>query len=111
MNTREKLLGLKLKQEVVQIEGITVVVKEMLAGEASVYENSLYMMVNNKPIVQTKDAEIKLIIYSCYDSEDNKLFKIEDIEQARQLPATVVDKLYTVAKRINSVNKEQAIKN
>ena len=105
MNTLEKLLKLQRKQEIVEIDGVKIVVKELMAGEANEYESSLYKFINNKPVVQTKDAEVKLIIYSCYDEEDNKLFKIEDIAQVRNLPSSVVDRLYTVAKRLNEPDK------
>ena len=111
MTTKEKLLGLQLKQETVQIEGITVIVKEMLAGDGSAYDNSLYKIVGNKPIIQTKDAEIKLVIYSCFDEEGKKLFEIEDIEQAKMMPNHVVEYLYSVAKKLNNSSKAVAVKN
>ena len=64
MTTREKLLGLDLAQEKVKIDGLTIIVKEMTAGEGSEYENSLYKFVNGKVTNQKKTGSIIVSIAS-----------------------------------------------
>ena len=112
MNTREKLLGLSRKSQTVNIEGVTVIVKEMTAGEGADYENSLYKIVNGKPIVNTTNAKAKLIALTCFDEQGEKLFDMKDLEQVKLLPNSVSAKLFDIATEINKLEAdEDAVKN
>ena len=111
MNTKEKLLGLRLKQKEVDIQGINVIVKELTAGEKSDYDGSLFKIVNGKPQYQIKNAKEKLVAYSCYDENDNKLFGLNDLEQVKRLPSNVLEILFDAATEINSVDIEDEVKN
>lgn len=108
---KAKLFGLKLKEQKVIIEDEIIIVKELTAGESSKYEHSLYTMQGNKPVMKTENAEIKLVIMSCYDEEGNKLFDIKELEQVKQMPSWVIDKLYSTAKKLSSPSKDESIKN
>ena len=100
---KSELMGLKRKQEVVQVaEGVEVVVKELTAGEANKYQMSNIKMVNGKPVANPENAQAKLVLMSCYESDGTRMFSDADLEQVKGLPSTVIDKLYAVAERLNN---------
>lgn len=100
---KEALLGLKRKQEKVTVaEGIDVVVKEMTAGEASAYQESMVKIINGKPVPQIKDAQAKLVAMSCYEEDGTQMFGMKNIEQVKALPSSVIDILYNAAEKLNS---------
>jgi len=109
MNTREKLLGLNLAQETVNIDGITVIVKEMTAGEGAEYENSLYKIIGQSVKMDMKNARSKLIALTCYDEQGAKLFDKKDEEQVKLLPNRVAAKLFDVASRLNNLTSDGQI--
>jgi len=108
---KTKLFNMKLKEQQVIINDEIIIVKELTAGQSSKYEHSLYTMQGNKPVMKTENAEIKLVIMSCYDEEGNKLFDIKELEQVKQMPSWVIDKLYGIAKKLSSPSKEETVKN
>jgi hypothetical protein len=108
---KNKLFNLKLKEQLVIIEDEHIIVRELDAGQSNEYEHSLYTMVGGKPVMKTENAEIKLIIISCYDEEGNKLFDMKELEQIKKMPAWIIDKLYGVAKKLNTPNKDEVRKN
>lgn len=108
---KDKLFNIKLKEQKVFIEDEVIIVRELTAGEASKYQNSLYKIVNNQPVFKTEDAEVKLIILTCYDEDGNKLFDMKELEQIKQMPAWITDKLYSIAKKLSTPSKEDATKN
>lgn len=108
---KSKLFGIKLKEQQVIIEDQVIIVKELTAGESSKYQHSLYVMVGGAPVMKTENAEIKLIIMSCYDEEGNKLFDVKELEQIKQMPSWIIDKLYGIAKKISIPNQEETVKN
>lgn len=109
--SKEKLLGLKRKQQTVTVEGITIIVKEMTNGDAEVYQNSLYKIVGDKMIYQTDNIKAKLFIYTAHDEQGEKMFDIKDLGLVNQLPASVIDKVFQVANDLNNLNPEQVEKN
>lgn len=101
--SKQALLGLKRKQKVVTVaEGVDVIVKELMAGEASAYQESMVKIVNGKPQKTIKDAQTKLVALSCYEEDGSLMFGMKSIEQVKQLPLTVVDKLYLAAEEVNN---------
>ena len=108
---KTKLFGIKLKEQKVIIEDQIIIVKELTAGESSRYQHSLYEMRKNAPVMKTENAEIKLVIMSCYDEEGNKLFDIKELEQIKQMPSWVIEKLYNMAKKLSSPDKDETAKN
>jgi len=103
MNTKEKLLGLKLSKKTVTIEGLTVIVKEMNAAEGTKYEQSLYEISNGKVRYNLENARTTLIALTCYDEEDNLLFEPRDIEQVKLLPNRIAAELFSVASELNNL--------
>lgn len=106
---KNKLMGLKLKEEVLTIENgddpIILTIKEMNAGEASKYENSLYTIVGKTVKYNTEEAKTKLVALTTYDAEGNRCFEISDIEQVKTLPAHVVDEIFQLASKLNGLEK------
>lgn len=105
MALKDKLLKSTLKEEKIELNGEVAIVREMTAGKASVYENSLYTVVGKDVKLDTKDAKAKLLCLTLYDEEGTEVFKIKDIEQVKQLPASIVDKVYQIAISINGLDK------
>lgn len=102
---KEKLLALKLKEELITVNGIKIIVKEMNAGEAAKYENSLYKVAGNKLVYNTEEARLKLFILTAHDENREKMFEIKDIELVKSIPAHVIDAVFTVASKLNGLNK------
>lgn len=99
---KSELLGLKRKQEVVEVQGVKVIVKELTAGEANAYQMSNMKIVNGKPIPKPEDIQAKLVLLSCYEEDGSRMFNEADLELVKGLPSTVIDTLYAVAERLNS---------
>ena len=104
---KSKLLALCLKSEQLEIEGINLVIKEMTAGDASKYENSLYKIVNGKVVYNTEEAKAKLFALTAHDENGDRMFDVTDIEQIKQIPAHVVDAVFQVASKLNGLEKNQ----
>lgn len=104
---KNKLFELKLKEQLVIIEDEHIMVRELTAGQASQYQNSLYKIVGNKPIVKTEDAEIKLVILTCYNEDGTKYFEANDFELLKDSPQWIVEKLYKVANKLNNPKVEE----
>lgn len=106
---REELLGLTRKSVVVETEKGNIIVKELTAGEAGKYDNSLYTFKNGKPSINRENAKEKLVIASCYDEEGNKLFELKDIELVKSLPTSLVDRLFSAASELRDIHDEEKI--
>ena len=106
---REELLGLKRKQIKVDTPKGRVIVKELTAGEAGEYDNSLYSFSKGEYKINRKDAKEKLVIASCYDEEGNKLFELKDIALVKQLPTSLIDKLFTAASELRDIHDEEKV--
>lgn len=105
---KDKLLGVKLKEVEIEIEGEKAIVKELLAGEAAEYSNSLYKMVNGQVVLNTKDAQVKLMILTLYDLEGNRVFDLKDMASVKEMPSRIVDQVYKVSSVLNGIEKEKA---
>ena len=105
---KEKLLGLKRKEIIVETEVGNVVVREMLTGENEAYDRSLYDIRNGKRVPKLEDAKEKLIIECCYDEEGNKLFELKDMPLVKQLPSRVSNALFEAAAELKDVQFEGA---
>ena len=99
---KEKLFGLKRNETVVEVaEDVNVTVKELSAGEYMNYTTSLYKFVNGKAVPQLDNQQAKLVALACYEENGEKMFGKNDIEQINNLPATVIEKLYNAAEKLN----------
>lgn len=101
----------KLRKEEVQVPewGGTVWVREMTATERDAYQVSILEMkkgakgrVEMQPNMQ--DATAKLLLHCLVDDEGEQLFT--DIGEIRQLAAAPVNRLLSVAQRLNAMGDE-----
>jgi predicted fused transcriptional regulator/phosphomethylpyrimidine kinase len=107
---RDNLFEVKFDEKEIEINGDKYFVREMNAKDASEYESSLYKQVGNTIQYVTKNAKEKLVIKTLYDSE-GRVFKESDIELVGKLPASVVDKIFQVASKLNGLESEEVEKN
>lgn len=100
----EKLMGVGFKQETVNINGETIIIKEMNGGQATKYQASLYK-VDGKGNVRMKleNTTARLLLYTVHDSQGNIMFKDTDIELINKLPKSVIDQLFSAAIKINGL--------
>ena len=108
---KEKLFEALFAQEEIEINGEKFIVKEMNAKDAGEYESSLYKQVGSTIQYVTKNAKEKLVIRTLCDVEGKKIFEINDIEQVGTLPASVVDKVFQFASKLNGLEKGESEKN
>ena len=107
MNTKEMLLGLSLEQKEIEVEGVKFVVKEMTAGQGTIYENTLYSLdAKGNLKINMKDARAKLIALTCCDTEGHRLFEDRDIEQIKNLPNRIAAKMFDEAAKMNKLNQD-----
>jgi len=105
MTSKEKLLGLKLKEESVTIDGIDFLIKELNGGDSSSYQESLYKIVNGVPISNLKNATEKLVALTVFEPDGTRMFEITDLEQIKLIPNHVVEQLFKTARNINGLGK------
>ena len=106
MTAKESLLGLKLKEQKMTIEGIELLIKELNAGDSSRYQTSLYKTINGTIQMNLENASEKLISATAYNIDGTKLFEVTELEQIKQLPSHVVEKLFKVASKLNGLDKK-----
>lgn len=106
MLTREQILNADdlTKQEVAIPEwGGSVFVRSMTAAERDAYESSL---LDKKGNVNYKDARASLVVVSCCDESGKALFSKTDIKLLSAKNAAAVDRLFSVAQKINGMTVE-----
>lgn len=109
---KDGLLKLAFKSEEVTIGKEKCIVKEMNGRDSDEYESSLYSFDSNGKIkYNSKNAKAKLICSCLFDSEGNKVFEKNDIELIQQLPSSTISEIFSIATKLNKLNKEEAKKN
>jgi len=108
--SKELLLSVKFKSETIKLNGENYEVREMTAKNAAEYESSLFKIVNNKPVYNTKDAKNKLVLSTLFKNNE-QVFGKNDIGLVGQLPASMVNKIFEAATKINQLDPEENEKN
>ena len=103
---KESLAKAKFAAETIDIEGESYEIREMTAGEASVYESSLFSMVNGKPIYNTKNAKPRLVLMTLYQA-GARVYDDKDIGLVEALPYSTLNQLFDVASRLNSLGASE----
>ena len=119
--TKEDIFKIRPANEVVKVKkipdypGVVFGVKVMNAGDQQDYENSIYSFEENedgglKAVPLTKDAKIKLLIYTVCDPDSGELlFSNEDIPELRKMSGRAIRKLFDESQKINSISGEEII--
>ena len=108
---REKLFELEFEQIEIDIKGDKYIVKEMNAKDAGEYESSLYTVVGQTVKYNTKNAKEKLVLRTLCEVNGDRIFGDNDIALIGKLPASVVDKVFQIASKLNGLEKEGTEKN
>lgn len=108
--SKEKLLSIKLNSEEIEIDGEKYEIREMMGSDAAEYEGSLFSIVNGKPAYNTKNAKAKLIALTLYQN-NAPVFEAKDIALINQLPASVTNRIFAAAARINKLDADTNVKN
>lgn len=116
--TKEDIFKIRPANEIVKIQnvpdypGMVFGVKVMNAGDQQDYENSIYSFEEKadgglKAVPLTKDAKIKLVIYTVCDPETGELFFTDkDIPELRKMSGRAIRKLFDEAQKINGIGGE-----
>ena len=99
---KEALLQAKFGKEEIEINGDKYEIREMTAGDAAIYESSLFNMVNGKPIYNTKNAKTKLVLMALYQN-GARVFEDKDIGLIESLPYSVLNQVFEIASKLNSL--------
>jgi hypothetical protein len=100
---KDKLLAVKTKEKKIEVEGETLIIKEMLAGEATKYESSLYSIVNGQPVLKMEGSKSKMIALCVYDQDGKRVFEDKDIALIEKMPTTLIDKLFKECSSVNGM--------
>ena len=93
--------------EVVKIPGIgNVIVRGMTAKERDQYETSCIIQKNGKRNFNLIDARAKLVMLTVVDEKGDRLFNASDVSRLSGMPASVIDKLFTVAQKLSGISDE-----
>lgn len=108
MLNKEKLLDLGSNIDIkkVDVGDDFVFLKEMTGTERDAYEQSLFIMNNNKPQMTMDNARAKLLVKVLCDEKGKRLFKDTDISALGTLPARIMDKLFNKAQVMNGISDE-----
>ena len=98
---------LQRQTEIVNIPGIgNVIVRGMTAKERDQYETSCIIQKNGKRNFNLIDARAKLVMLTVVDEKGNRLFDASDVSRLSGMPASVIDKLFTVAQKLSGISDE-----
>lgn len=120
--TKEDIFKIRPANEVTEIHladypGVVFGIKVMNAGDQQDYENSIYTFEEKpdgglKAVPMTKDAKIKLLLYTvCDPSTGELLFNEDDIPELRKMPGRAVRKLFAESQKVNGIGEEELEKN
>jgi len=106
--SREDLLqiGKVLKLEKVEIAAgkAPVFVREMTGTERDAFEASIVTMRGKNADVNMKDARAKLLVKTLANEKGDRMFKDGEEQVVGAMGAALVDRLFTVAQRINGLS-------
>ena len=114
---RAKLFDLAGKYEVkeVKINGDDIVfVKELNGTERDAYEASLLSQTGKDFVADMENARAKLLVKTVCDAKGTRLFKDTDVNAVGQLPAKLVELLFSESQDLNKITDddvEEAVKN
>ena len=116
---KEDIFKIRPVNEIVKVKdvpdypGFVFGVKVMNAGDQQDYENSIYSFEEKpdgglKAVPLTKDAKIKLVIYTVCDPESGDLlFSNDDLPELRNMSSRAIRKLFDEAQKINGMSGEE----
>ncbi len=90
--------------------GGSVRIKMMTGSERDAYEASLYELKGQEVKMNRDDVRAKLLVKCLVDENNERLFTDAEIKMLGKKSAKVLDKLFTVAQRLNAMTDEDVKK-
>lgn len=110
MNTKETILSL-VKQ--VTIEAVTVKglkdpihVKSLTGKERDSFESACFVQKGKNRQLNTENIRSKLLVRAICTAKGERIFIDTDIEALGNIPADVLDKLFTVAQKLSGLAQD-----
>lgn len=103
MSLRDQFVALKRKQTKAELPEINgeVYIREMSGDERDVYEAEQYKINGKSLEVNRKQARARLITKCLVDVEGNRVFHDDEVDIVGSIPASTLDKLFSVAVKLN----------
>jgi hypothetical protein len=104
--TREAILGLRNKRKTEAVEipelGGVVYMRELWASE----RETLLPDIKDGQVIPKKNLRALLVSMSACDSEGKLMFSAGDVDALGNIPASVMDRLYTVGEKLSVLDDE-----
>jgi hypothetical protein len=109
LNREEILAKTDLKKETVTVEewGGEVIVSSMSGTYRDAWEQSIRQKDASGNLVSPR---AKLVIFTVVDEQGNRIFKDDDIEAIGKISSEALEKICTVAMRLNGLGAEEISK-
>jgi len=82
-------------------------VKCMTGAERDEYEGLLYDFSENGVKMKRENYRAKLLVYTIVNEDMTRMFTVKEIEELSKKSAKAIDRLFTVAQRLNGLSKEE----
>jgi hypothetical protein len=87
-------------------DGAVAIIRGMTGTERDAYEASLIKQQGRRSTVDMLDLRAKLVARCLVDEQDQRVFSDEEIGELGKMRADVLDRLYTVARRLSALSQE-----
>lgn len=85
--------------------GGEVIVRGMTGAQRDQFEASMLELRGRKQILKLNNVRARLIQQTAVDEDDKLLFREADIHMIGQLPATAIEPLFDVARRLSALTE------
>lgn len=109
MVSKETILQFKSKPtQTVDVPewGGVIHVRVMSGAERDAYEDETYTLNGKDVALNRRNARARLLVKCISDQDGNRLFTDSDAKTLGEQPADVLDKVYTVALKVNGFTKQ-----
>ncbi len=101
--TKDGFFACKVPREKVTVPGIgDIWVYGLTAGEKDDYENSV-MQLRGGRLVRMASARVTLLLMTIHNQHGHKLFGAKDVGRLKMVPASVIDPILDVARRLSGM--------
>lgn len=108
MSLRDNLLALKsrLTIEEVAVDGLAepVYIRTLTGRERDAFESACFTQRGKTRVLNTDNIRAKLLVRSICDKDGVRVFTDADVDAIGDMPASVLDELFTVAQRLSGLS-------
>jgi len=87
--------------------GETVRLKCMTGAERDEYESLLYDFSESGVKMKRDNYRAKLLVFTIVDEQMNRVFSVKDVGELSTKSAKAIDRLFTIAQKLNGLSKEE----